>query len=806
MTFAPLSRVHRLTTTRFLWVSFQLETICTQSTDAAILSILDDLPKDLPETYNRHLAKLEYAKAFDPHLCKKAFQILTAAQRPLTLEELRHAVSVVPGTTTWDSKMWVNDISRTINGCGSLLIIDEEESTVQFAHHSIKQHLLSRPTASTTVSNYHVNIKEADVRLGEICVTYLNLDSMPLQKPNSNPQIWPINIPLAISLSSSTHSKLVNRVAIQLLKGSQPSTYDLQHQLQKVGNTLQESGNGQALAFFSYARDHWLYHSRDFEKPSVSNDKCLSLWAHLVKGAPGLVLPWTPENASELGPRLLHWIVRNQHGALLYEVIDNDIRFHAVNVMYENGVAGRIIDFLRNCINSLKVQSRFFGCALQLVSRFGHDDIRLVRLLLDKGVNPHEHTPMFGSALKAACEGGNEKTARLLLEIGVDVDATDGAALWVLPNKEKDFYSELDIYYFGTALTVAARKGFCKIIELLLEYGAAINLPNSNNETPLFVAAQAGKKGAVKLLVDNGADVDLHMAGKGKDTALTIAMERYEAHQHLQEDLILPLLYAAADLDKHVCHYYCRDRSTTYRRSTAYHQPTTYQVSGSLLHKACASQFGAVVELLIEKGANTKARDSDGATPLHRAVDVRFPSLEIVKLLLDHGADVNATELDGFAVIHTHVGSGTYYPFPKEVLSFLIKRGANVNIRTRSGASPLHMSLRLAFLGGVHCFPVVEYLLEHGADVNARDENEVTPLHIAVDERFNFLPVVQLLLENGADLEARNKVGKTPYEFLNSKDGEFVRFLAEWTNAHGHTPFVKPGGLASRWLERRNSR
>ena len=64
-------------------MAFQIDSICSQKTDEAILMALEDLPKDLPETFNRILRKLERSNAGDPRFCKAVLDLVAAAQRPL---------------------------------------------------------------------------------------------------------------------------------------------------------------------------------------------------------------------------------------------------------------------------------------------------------------------------------------------------------------------------------------------------------------------------------------------------------------------------------------------------------------------------------------------------------------------------------------------------------------------------------------------------------------------------------------------------------------------------------------------------
>ncbi|KAF2186078.1 hypothetical protein K469DRAFT_574043, partial [Zopfia rhizophila CBS 207.26] len=59
----------------------------------------------------------------------------------------------------------------------------------------------------------------------------------------------------------------------------------------------------------------------------------------------------------------------------------------------------------------------------------------------------------YGTALKAASDGGHEKVVEMLLSNGADVNAQGGS-------------------YEGTALQAASTRGHEKVVELLLSNGA----------------------------------------------------------------------------------------------------------------------------------------------------------------------------------------------------------------------------------------------------------------------------------------------------------------------------------------------
>lgn len=90
-------------------------------------------------------------------------------------------------------------------------------------------------------------------------------------------------------------------------------------------------------------------------------------------------------------------------------------------------------------------------------------------------------------------------------------------------------------------------------------------------------------------------------------------------------------------------------------------------------------------------------------------------------------------------------------------MTFLIERGANVNVRDVKGVTPLVIASNLNFLEGV------ELLVKSGARVDESNNSGETPLITAVHNRN--LPLMRILLKAGADPDRADNSGRTARDY-----------------------------------------
>ncbi|MBI4024646.1 MAG: ankyrin repeat domain-containing protein [Verrucomicrobia bacterium] len=279
-------------------------------------------------------------------------------------------------------------------------------------------------------------------------------------------------------------------------------------------------------------------------------------------------------------------------------------------------------------------------------------------------------------------------------------------------------------------MTMGARQ-FCRIATWRLVVGmgwlfftGSISCAAENQADALVVAAESGDVNRVKLLLEQGVDVNAVSRRVGA-TALMLAAGRG------QIEVVRLLLDKGADLE-----------AGKGKHGTA------------LIWAAPVTGVGNdVLKLFMEKGADVNAKREDGTTALIAAAE--HGNMESLKFLLDQGGDVRMKNSDGKTALEMALEE------EKFKIATQIRRSANIAL------------LAAAKQGD----PVeVRDLAEHGAEVNAKGENGWTPLLWAVQGGHH--DAIRFLLYKGADAEAADKKGVTSLKLAaNQNDRVTIELL-----------------------------
>jgi ankyrin repeat protein len=279
---------------------------------------------------------------------------------------------------------------------------------------------------------------------------------------------------------------------------------------------------------------------------------------------------------------------------------------------------------------SLHISSSGQSAALKEAMDAGHFNI--MKLLLQHSGD--EFSARFSSSTKGgplvqACRLKSpqqaEKAVRLLLGFGAQTqkDKPDGSPL----ARYADFVRSDHPLYWDSEwrpLHFLCRFGHEECVKLLLNAGAEVESRSKYGITALMIACFHGHEGVAGSLLGHGADVEARPTQAVPN--LTVCT---------------PLFYAAKE---------------------GHHR---------------------VVRLLLQKKAETEARNEDGLSPLHIASEEGRDGV-VRRLIRDGHADIEAKTRKGYTPLMLAASNGE-----ERVVQVLLERGANINAISNKGKTAM---------------------------------------------------------------------------------------------------------------------
>jgi ankyrin repeat protein len=392
-------------------------------------------------------------------------------------------------------------------------------------------------------------------------------------------------------------------------------------------------------------------------------------------------------------------------------------------------------------------RDRANASAIAAAARTGKADI--VALLLAKGADPNARDNLLFTPLHVAA---NKAVAELLVARGAEVNVVDQAnkspLFRAVQAEKRDVAEFLESRGATHDVYSLAALGRADALRRFLETAARPEVKKVAWHSPLHLAALYGQVGTAGVLIEKGADVN---AAEATEATLTGVAPLHLAAQRGHPEMVAFLLAKGADLNALMKRRNSFAGPRDWTPMEAALDAGQAEVVRLLLSKkalprlegatlkgamlgAIQGKHVALMKLLVGLGAPVNERSPQTHQTALR-VAAEFGDLELVQLLLAKGADARAGEQDGWTPLRWAAKKNHL-----KMAEVLLAVGVNGNDR-----SPL---CEAAAQGNQ---PMAALLLGRGADVNGFWGLHDTPLSCAT--RSGRLEMVRFLLARGAEIK-----------------------------------------------------
>jgi ankyrin repeat protein len=405
------------------------------------------------------------------------------------------------------------------------------------------------------------------------------------------------------------------------------------------------------------------------------------------------------------------------------------------------------VDLLIQAGANVKAKDRYGFTPLYFACTNG--SAAVIRKLLEAGADPNAADANGETALMTATRSGSVDAVKALLQHGADVKAKDTvtqqtALMWAVRSNfpaavqtfleygaeinartrtgktpatrppgagggshgvgivrsgwpERGFQGETPGGM--TPLLYAARDGRIDIARLLIAAKADVQQADVNGIAPLLMAITNNHLDTAKLLLENGAAPNAADWWGRTPLYATVEIRNRDYGRNNEHaidrpaalEVIRMLLDRGANVNART-----KEAPPIRRFITPLGDLSWVDFTGqtAFLRAALAGDI-TVMRLLLEKGADPNIATFAGTTALMAAAGVNWMTgqtfteskealMEAVQLCLDNGADVNAKNSMGVTAVIGAANRGS-----DDILEFLVKKGARLDIKDKEGRTPL---------------------------------------------------------------------------------------------------------------------
>lgn len=390
----------------------------------------------------------------------------------------------------------------------------------------------------------------------------------------------------------------------------------------------------------------------------------------------------------------------------------------------------------------------------------------ITELLLSHGANPHGNPLRKKNFLQIADYNCDKQSIKLLIEHGANienysiyealsrgydevVEILKRQKAPALPKNLKKDKLHYHISCSGSHMDFNNRH--TKSALFLIQEGVDLNIPNTDNKTPLYLAVEGGKNTIATALIENGASINmgikkpglLHLALNSNDDSMVHYLIQKGVNTHIKNHYGETPLHAATIANKHeiVSALLEKDTSQINSKDKKGNTPLHYAVHRS----------ESITELLIEYNADPSIENNEQESPLDYA---KLNKENLIPILTKK----NPIKLEKTAL---HKAIKSYAPY-SETEQLIKNNPSMINAQDKNGNTPLHLA----------CFKSyperIKLLLENGANPNLKNLRNETPLHIAVNHSYpsEVYKIVELLINYKACKSTKNIFKKTPLDLI----------------------------------------